>query len=160
MTFYSYVMTPVGRLLLMTDGEALTGLHFVDLPKSPEPAADWVEDDSKFAEAHRQLEEYFDGKREDFDLPLAPIGTPFQVAVWNALREIGYGRTASYRDIAVRVGKPNAVRAVGTTNGRNPIAIIIPCHRVIGADGRLTGYGGGLPVKEQLLRLEGALSLV
>ena len=153
-TFYSYASTPVGRLLLTSDGDALTGLHFTDLPKSPEPASDWEEDDARFDDVHLQLKEYFDGAREDFDLPLSPQGTPFQVSVWNALREIGYGKTASYGDIAVRVGRPSAVRAVGSTNGRNPIAIIIPCHRVIGANGSLTGYGGGLHRKEWLLDLE------
>jgi methylated-DNA-[protein]-cysteine S-methyltransferase len=153
-TFYSYATTPVGRLLLTSDGESLTGLYFTDIPKCVVPADDWQEDDAVLADAHRQLTEYFDGQREDFDLPLEMKGSAFQLAVWNALREVGYGRTASYRDIATRIGKPAAVRAVGMTNGRNPIAIIVPCHRVIGANGSLTGYGGGLDRKSWLLDLE------
>lgn len=154
MTLYTHAETPVGRLLLTSDGDALTGLYFTDIPKAAPPAADWEEDDRPFDKVLRQLEEYFDGQREDFDIPLKLHGSPFQLAVWNALREIGYGRTASYRDVATRIGKPAAVRAVGMTNGRNPIAIIVPCHRVIGANGSLTGYGGGLDRKSWLLDLE------
>lgn len=153
-TFYSFASTPVGRLLLTSDGESLTGLYFTDIPKCVVPADDWQQDGALLADARRQLTEYFDGQREDFDLPLKMEGSAFQLAVWNALREIGYGRTASYRDIATRIGKPAAVRAVGMTNGRNPIAIIVPCHRVIGANGSLTGYGGGLDRKSWLLDLE------
>ena len=104
-----------------------------------------------------QLEEYFAGTRQAFELPLAPRGTPFQCAVWWALAKIPYGDTISYAQLATRVGKPRAMRAVGAANGRNPLSIVLPCHRVIGADGSLTGFGGGLPTKQFLLTLEGAL---
>jgi len=103
------------------------------------------------------LAEYFQGRRKVFDLPLAPEGTPFQLRVWNALREIHYGKTISYGELAARIGQPSASRAVGLANGSNPLPIVIPCHRVIGSNGKLTGYGGGLPIKERLLALEGAL---
>jgi methylated-DNA-[protein]-cysteine S-methyltransferase len=106
-------------------------------------------------EAREQLLAYFAGERRAFDLPLLPSGTPFQQQVWNALREIPFGATRSYRDIALRIGNPNGVRAVGAANGRNPLPIIVPCHRVIGSDGSMTGFGGGLPVKQFLLVHEG-----
>jgi methylated-DNA-[protein]-cysteine S-methyltransferase len=106
------------------------------------------------AQLRAELDEYFDGRRQTFDLPLAPRGTAFQLRVWQALREVGYGRTCSYAAIAAVVGAPRAVRAVGAANGRNPIAIVIPCHRVIGSNGGLTGYAAGLPRKQALLRLE------
>jgi len=120
--------------------------------RQPGPA--WQRDATPFAEALRQLRAYFAGDLHTFSLALAPAGTPFQRRVWDALLEIPYGATASYRDIAIAIGKPSAVRAVGLANGRNPIPIIIPCHRVIGSDGSLTGYGGGLDVKRFLLELE------
>jgi methylated-DNA-[protein]-cysteine S-methyltransferase len=124
------------------------------VPRSP----DWREGESELLErARRQLAEYFAGKRRTFDLPLAPHGTEFQCAVWRALADIPYGETISYAQLATRVGKPTATRAVGAANGRNPLPIVLPCHRVIGADGSLTGFGGGLPTKQFLLRLEGAL---
>ena len=108
-------------------------------------------------ETRRQLEDYFAGERRDFDLPLSPHGTEFQCEVWLTLAHIPYGETWSYRDLAQRIGRPSATRAVGAANGRNPLPIVLPCHRVIGADGSLTGFGGGLPTKAFLLRLEGAL---
>src|SRR5690606_26909033 len=108
-------------------------------------------------ETRRQLEEYFAGTRRDFELPLSPQGTQFQRNVWRTLAAIPYGRTWSYRDLAQRIGRPSAMRAVGAANGRNPLPIVLPCHRVIGADGSLTGFGGGLPTKAFLLRLEGSL---
>jgi methylated-DNA-[protein]-cysteine S-methyltransferase len=113
-------------------------------------------DAEAFGEAEAQLEAYFAGELTEFDVPLAPAGSGFQLAVWAALTRIPYGETASYGEIAAEVGRPDAVRAVGSTNGRNPIAVIIPCHRVIGADGTLVGYGGGLPRKRLLLELEAA----
>lgn len=130
-----------------------SGLHAVefvppDTPPDPEPAHPLAR------ETVRQLEAYFAGKLWRFDLPLVPQGTPFQLKVWNALVEIPYGETCSYGQLAERIGSPAAVRAVGAANGANPIAIIVPCHRVIGANGKLTGYGGGLPVKQMLLELE------
>ncbi|MCY1435576.1 Methylated-DNA--protein-cysteine methyltransferase [compost metagenome] len=117
---------------------------------------DWSEATEQLDEVVRQLDEYFAGKRQTFDLPLAPRGTQFQREVWQALLEIPFGRTTCYAELAERIGRPKAMRAVGAANGANPIAVIIPCHRVIGRDGSLTGYGGGLERKELLLRLEGA----
>lgn len=151
---YRYLATPVGELLLAGENEAL---HVVSFPegarrRDPEPA--WIYNERQFAEACAQLEAYFAGTLQDFDLELRPGGTAFQLRVLEELQKIPYGTTASYSDIARRIGRPKAVRAVGAANARNPIPIIIPCHRVIGARGDLTGFGGGLPVKEALLRLE------
>ena len=131
---------------------ALTRLYFPGRI-SPQQAG-WTHDETPFVELRRQLDAYFAGELEDFDLRLAPSGTPFQLQVWRALREIPYGATASYGEIARAVGQPGAARAVGGANNRNPIAIIVPCHRVIGAGGSLTGYGGGLDRKRLLLELE------
>ena len=150
MTTFTIHDSPVGPLLLTTDGTGLTGLHFAP----HEVDASWKRDDVAFADVIRQLDEYFAGARTHFDIPLHPTGTPFQLKVWEQLREIPYGETISYGALARRVSSPNASRAVGLANGRNPIAIIIPCHRVIGADGSLTGYGGGLDRKRFLLGLE------
>ena len=116
--------------------------------------ADWDRRDNAFEDVVSQLEEYFEGKRRDFELQLAPAGTPFQQRVWRALRDIPYGETISYGSLAARIGQPSASRAVGLANGSNPLPIVIPCHRVIGSNGKLTGYGGGLPIKRQLLSLE------
>ena len=119
---------------------------------------DWHEGDNDvLRETHAQLDDYFAGKRRTFDLPLAPRGTEFQCGVWRTLATIPYGETISYAQLATRVGKPSAMRAVGAANGRNPLPIVLPCHRVIGSDGSLTGFGGGLPTKQFLLSLEGAL---
>ena len=150
-TIYTTMDSPIGELTLTGNGVALTGLY---MERREAPRPDWVRDDERLGEARRQLEAYFVGELTTFDLPLAPRGTPFQEKVWEALRTIPYGKTASYRDIAVQVGNPTAVRAVGAANGRNPISIIVPCHRVIGADGSLTGYGGGMERKRWLLDLE------
>lgn len=154
MMVYEHIETPLGRMLLAGDGAALT---FIGLPESRYPLdipADWRRDAKPFAEARRQFEAYFDGQLIDFDLPLAPRGTVFQRNVWNALCSIPYGATISYLELAHRVGNPKASRAVGLANGANPLSIIVPCHRVIGANGSLTGYGGGLPAKRFLLDLE------
>ncbi|MEK7470242.1 MAG: methylated-DNA--[protein]-cysteine S-methyltransferase [Planctomycetota bacterium] len=152
MTSYTTMKSPIGDLTLTTDGSALTGLHMAPATIS----RDWKRDDRApvLRKAKKQLEEYFIGARTRFDLPLAPQGTPFQLKVWEALREIPYGETRSYADIAQYVGSPKGFRAVGLANGANPIAIVVPCHRVIGADGSLTGFGGGLPRKKKLLELE------
>ncbi len=152
--YYTELPSPIGPLLLAGDGTALTAIALPSPggPLPPEPG--WTRDPGPFAEATAQLEAYFAGALRDFDLPLAPGGTPFQQRVWAALREIPYGATASYAAVARRIGHPAAVRAVGAANGRNPIPIVIPCHRVIGGDGRLVGYGGGLAAKEALLALE------
>jgi len=149
---YSTLTTPIGELMLTADDDgALTG---VNLPnRHPDPAG-WERDDELLADARRQLTEYFAGERTTFDLPLRPAGAPFQLRVWEALLRIPYGETVSYGEIAREIGHPTASRAVGAANGRNPIAIVVPCHRVIGANGSLTGYGGGLECKRALLDLE------
>jgi len=149
---YDTTNSPIGELLLTGDAESITGIHMLDEPfRAPDG---WVRDRAAFAAAAEQLEAYFDGRLTDFDLPLAPQGSPFQREVWEALLEIPFGRTAGYGEIAARLGRPSAARAVGAANGRNPIAIVIPCHRVIGSAGSLTGYGGGLERKRWLLDLE------
>ncbi len=152
--YYCYCDTPIGELLLAGDEDALAMIGFPEGKMRREPEPDWIYKEKPFAEAIRQLNEYFDGKRQEFDLPLRLSGTEFQMLVLEELRRIPYGETASYGAIAARIGRPKAVRAVGAANGRNPIPIIVPCHRVIGAGGDLTGFGGGLGTKEALLRLE------
>lgn len=151
---YARHESPVGPLLLAGDGVALKVIGFSAGKGKVEAGASWQERRDAFQAVMRQLDGYFAGTRRDFDLPLAPEGTPFQLRVWEALRTIPYGRTWSYRELAAAVGNVQAVRAVGLANGRNPLPIVIPCHRVIGSDGSLTGYGGGLPVKRALLALE------
>jgi methylated-DNA-[protein]-cysteine S-methyltransferase len=148
--------SPAGRLLLAGDGDSLIQVCFQSGPRPTQAANDWVADAKPFRLVIRQLGEYFAGERRRFDLPLAPRGTEFQRRVWRALREIPYGQTISYGELARRIGNPSAPRAVGLANGANPLPIIVPCHRVIGADGSLTGFGGGLPIKRKLLALEGA----
>jgi methylated-DNA-[protein]-cysteine S-methyltransferase len=160
MMLHAYMDSPVGPLLLMADDD---GLHLIEFENPRHPVArgdDWsAGDNAVLRETRMQLDEYFAGTRRDFDLPLAPRGTKFQRDVWQALRRIPYGETISYAQLATRIGKPSAMRAVGAANGRNPLPIVVPCHRVIGADGSLTGFGGGLPTKQFLLQLEGALRL-
>lgn len=155
---YCYTKTPIGPLLLAgdDDGLAVVGFPAGKMRREPEPG--WVEDASVFADTVQQLDEYFAGKRTSFDVALKPSGTAFQQQVLDALRAIPYGETVTYKDIAERIGKPTAVRAVGAANGRNPIPIIIPCHRVVGSSGKLTGFGGGLETKAALLRLEAETS--
>lgn len=155
-TYYSVFASAIGELLLRSDGERLTALFLHPAKIAPEQQG-WRRDDSRFAAAREQLAAYFAGELKNFDLPLACAGTAFQREVWNALLDIPFGSTVSYGTQAARIGKPNAARAVGLANGQNPIAIIVPCHRVIGASGALTGYGGGLERKQWLLRHEGAL---
>jgi methylated-DNA-[protein]-cysteine S-methyltransferase len=142
--------------LLVGTGDALTAIRLPSERQRDDVGREpgWIEQAAPFREAVRQLDEYFAGTRRRFDLPLAPAGTPFQQRVWQGLTEIPYGETISYAELARRIGRPAAVRAVGAANGRNPLAIVVPCHRVIGSDGRLVGYGGGLPVKAALLELE------
>ena len=152
--YYCYLDTPIGELLLAGDIDALSLVGFPEGAMRREPEPDWIYNEKPFAEAIRQLNEYFAGDRQDFDLPLRLDGTEFQLLVLQELRRIPYGETASYRDVAERIGRPKAMRAVGAANGRNPIPIIVPCHRVIGSSGDLTGFGGGLDTKEALLRLE------
>ncbi len=152
---YQFLDTPIGRLLIAGDDRSI---HRIEFPKNgnpgdPEPG--WTESArGPVGDAVRQLREYFAGQRTDFDLPLEPLGTAFQRGVWKRLEEIPYGETISYGELARRVGNPKASRAVGAANGQNPIPIVIPCHRVIGSNGKLTGFGGGLPTKEKLLDLE------
>ncbi len=147
---YSFVDTPIGPLLVAGDGQKLRTVHFA--PSRPED--DWKHEPSAFADVAKQLTEYFAGEREAFDLALDMCGTSFQLEVWSALRRIPYGEVRSYADMARAIGRPKAVRAVGAANGANPIPIIVPCHRVIGSNGSLTGFGGGLDVKRRLLELE------
>jgi methylated-DNA-[protein]-cysteine S-methyltransferase len=156
-TYYTIFDSPVGELMLVGRDDAVTAIEFAGGRRSGGPKPDWVRSDKPLREAIRQLKSYFAGKRTSFDLPLSPAGTEFQRQTWNALLEIPYGETRSYAQIAERIGRPKAVRAVGAANGSNPISIVVPCHRVIGSNGDLTGFGGGLDVKRKLLNLEGAL---
>jgi methylated-DNA-[protein]-cysteine S-methyltransferase len=151
---YVEIDSPVGRLLLAGDGERLHVLAFREGKKAMEAQPDWLQDEAPLRAAVEQLRSYFAGELREFTLPLAPSGTAFQLQVWNELTRIPYGETICYGELADRIGNPKASRAVGLANGCNPIAIIVPCHRVIGASGKLTGYGGGLPIKERLLALE------
>jgi len=152
-TFHTTYQSPVGPLLLMSDGQSLTGLHTDSDKHRPAKRPDWIEKDSAapFAEVKKQLDAYFRGRLTEFDLALAPQGTEFQLRVWRELRGIPYGETISYAELARRIGNSKASRAVGMANSRNPISIIVPCHRVIGADNSLTGYAGGLERKRMLL---------
>jgi methylated-DNA-[protein]-cysteine S-methyltransferase len=153
--YYSYMDSPVGRLLLAGDGSGLRLISFPGGRTKREALPAWREDAGPFAEAVRQLNAYFAGELTDFDLALAPLGTPFQLSVWRALQRIPYGETRSYGELARAIGRPKASRAVGAANGSNPLPIVIPCHRVIGSTGKLTGFGGGLDTKAALLALEG-----
>ncbi len=153
---YRYIDSPIGQLLLAGDDVGLRVIGFPEGKGRVEPEAHWRARRDCFTKAGIQLQEYFAGKRRVFDLGLAPSGTDFQLAVLAALQTIPHGETRSYLDIARQIGRPNAVRAVGAANGRNPLPIVIPCHRVIGNDGSLTGFGGGLEAKRFLLELEGA----
>jgi methylated-DNA-[protein]-cysteine S-methyltransferase len=151
---YTQIESPLGPLLLAADDAGLREILFVNgrHPAKPDPA--WEKNEAPLQETIRQLHSYFSGDLEQFNLPLVPSGTPFQLEVWRRLCEIPYGETISSGELARRIGNPNASRAVGLANGSNPIPIVIPCHRVIGSNGNLTGYGGGLPIKEKLLALE------
>lgn len=152
--FYSYMDSPVGRLLIAGEKDVLKVIGFSTGGKARGADAEWERFDEPFRGVKKQLAEYFAGDRQHFDLALAPQATPFQSKVLEALRGIPYGETRSYLDVAVAIGNPKAVRAVGAANGHNPIPIVIPCHRVLGSDGSLTGFGGGLDTKRFLLDLE------
>ena len=152
--YYCFLNTPIGELLLAGNEEALHLIGFPEGSMRREPESDWIYSEKPFAEARRQLTEYFAGNLKSFDLKLCPGGTEFQLQVLDELQKIPYGTTTSYGDIAKRIGRPKAVRAVGAANGRNPLPIVIPCHRVIGSSGDMTGFGGGIPTKKALLRLE------
>ena len=155
--YFTYCESPIQKLILTSDGTFLTGLYMVDQKYYPAIAApDWIQDDNAdpFAITRQQLSAYFAGQLTRFDLPLLGHGTPFQQQVWKALQAIPYGTTISYGELAHRIGHPKSSRAVGLANGRNPIAIVVPCHRVISATGKLTGYSGGLEKKAWLLQHE------
>jgi len=152
--YYTYAASPIGQLLLAGSADALQVIGFPHGDKARRADIGWERYGEPFKKTARQLNEYFSGDRQEFELDLAPEGTKFQVEVLEALRGIPYGETRTYRDIAVAVGRPKAVRAVGNANGRNPLPIVIPCHRVIGSDGSLTGFGGGIEAKRYLLDLE------
>jgi methylated-DNA-[protein]-cysteine S-methyltransferase len=152
--YYTYAASPIGQLLLAGSADALQVIGFPHGDKARRADIGWERYGEPFKKTARQLNEYFSGDRQEFELDLAPEGTKFQVEVLEALRGIPYGETRTYRDIAVAVGRPKAVRAVGNANGRNPLPIVIPCHRVIGSDGSLTGFGGGIEAKRYLLELE------
>ncbi len=151
---YTYLETPIGKLLLAGNEQALSLVGFPEGKGKVAPQRDWLASSSMFDSAKQQLMEYFAGSRQDFSLSLSPTGTEFQLAVLRALQEIPFGETCSYLDIAQAVQRPKAVRAVGAANGRNPLPIVIPCHRVIGSNGSLTGFGGGLETKTWLLNHE------
>lgn len=160
-TLYTIIESPVGALLIAGAERGLTVIRFLERDGVVEPYAamedpTWRRDDSAHADAIEQLRAYFAGELRAFDLQLAPSGTTFQRLAWSALERIPYGTTISYGEQARMIGKPDAVRAVGAANGRNPLPIVIPCHRVIGSDRSLTGFGGGMRIKEMLLALEGA----
>ena len=155
-TYYTRIESPIESLLLASDGESLTSLVMMTQRHGPYFSDTWILDNNAkpFARARKQMAAYFAGELTDFDLPMKMIGTEFQKTVWRELLNIPYGATTSYGELAERVGNPNASRAVGAANGRNPLSIIVPCHRVIGSSGKLTGYGGGLERKEWLLAHE------
>jgi methylated-DNA-[protein]-cysteine S-methyltransferase len=155
-TTYRHITSPLGPMLLTAGPRGLAGVYFTGQKYEKVPGAGWVQGaaDDVLGAAERQIEEYFAGRRAEFDVPLDPRGTPFQLRVWEVLRAIPYGQRCTYRDIATRLGSPSASRAVGGAVGHNPLSIIVPCHRVVGADGSLTGYAGGLDRKRELLALE------
>jgi len=144
----TFMQTPIGLLAIRATNDAINSIEFIRQQDAPPVKHPLLE------QASEQLQQYFAGQRQQFELPLAASGTVFQQQVWRALRQIGYAQTASYAEIAANIGRPTAVRAVGAANGRNPLAIIVPCHRIIGKDGTLTGYAGGLQRKAWLLELE------
>lgn len=152
--WYDNMATPIGNLLLVADEHGLRAVGFEQGAHQPTVEPHWQRDPGKLQFARVQFEEYFAGTRQTFDMPLHPLGTPFQLSVWKALAKIPYAATTSYGELARRIGNPKAMRAVGAANGRNPLPIVVPCHRVIGGDGSLTGFGGGLPTKRFLLTLE------
>jgi len=157
--WYDIFPSAFGEILVVGDDQAIEILNF-QKSTSPHPVDPaWRRDAAPFTRVKEELQAYFAGELQDFSFPVAPRGTEFQRQVWQALREIPYGKLATYRDIAQRIGRPNAVRAVGAANGANPVAVVVPCHRVIGSNGTLTGYAGGLEIKERLLQLEGSLMI-
>jgi methylated-DNA-[protein]-cysteine S-methyltransferase len=156
MLYYDYIPSPQGRMLLVADEKALTRASFVGQKYAPRVAKDWTRDaaHAPIAKAKRELAEYFAGRRKRFSVKLAPRGTPFQRQVWKAIAGVGFGRTIPYAELARRAGRPGSARAAGAATGRNPIGVIVPCHRIVGSNGALTGYAGGLAKKKALLALE------
>lgn len=154
--FKTQIDSPVGQLTLVASEIGLRAVLFSDVDPRCLGAETRAKTEPLFRDAVQQLSEYFDGGRETFELPLDLIGTEFQVEAWRALSSVGFGETASYAQQAARIGRPKAVRAIGAANGKNPVSIVLPCHRIIGADGSLVGYGGGLDRKKFLLELEGS----
>lgn len=152
--YFGTTTTPLGGVLLLGEDDVLTGLYFEGHGHTPASHPDWAPDEGRLDDVRRQIEEYFDGSRKEFDVAIRMKGTPFQRTVWDALLSVGYGCTDTYGGIAASIGRPTAVRAVGGANGRNPVSLIVPCHRVIGAGGALTGYGWGLDRKSWLLAHE------
>ena len=155
---YTTMDSPLGELLLLGDDGVLHGLHMQAGRHPIRIQSSWVRDDEAFADVREQLDEYFAGTRDAFDVKMHMDGTAFQRTVWHELTQIPYGETISYGELARRIGRPDRARAVGTANGQNPIAVIVPCHRVIGANGKLVGYGGGLDNKRRLLELESGVA--
>lgn len=152
--YYSYIDSPMGSVLVARDDVGITRISFQEGTTAVRPDPAWHLDEEPLAEAREQLQAYFAGVLQTFDLPLSLKGTPFQRDVWKALQAIPYGETTTYGELARRIGRPKAVRAVGAANGQNPIPIVVPCHRVIGSNGTLTGYAGGVQLKKALLILE------
>jgi len=159
MRYYDFYESPYGQMLLVADGEALCGVYFDGQKYLPQVASQWRRDaqHATLRQAKRELAEYFAGKRKRFEVALAPEGTPFQRSVWKAIATVGFGETISYAELAQRAGCPGSARAAGAATGRNPIGIIVPCHRILGSDGSLTGYAGGLDRKRALLALESGI---
>ena len=157
MSYYDYYHSPHGRMLLVADDKALTGVYFAGQKYQPRIERDWVRDGrhAPLRQAKNELAEYFAGKRQRFTVKVAPRGTPFQRAVWKAIAGVGFGRTIPYAELARRAGHPGSARAAGAATGRNPVGIIVPCHRIVGSNGALTGFAGGLAKKRALLELEG-----
>jgi methylated-DNA-[protein]-cysteine S-methyltransferase len=156
---YARIATPLGSLLATSTHAALTGLYYEGQPHAPTPRGDWIEDAgaTPIADCARQLAEYLDGRRRSFDFPMRPEGSDFQRRVWIEIAKIPYGETITYTQLAARAGAPGSARAAGAATGRNPLSIVVPCHRVVGSDGSLTGYAGGVPRKARLLEIEHAL---
>lgn len=159
MNFYDFYDSPQGRMLLVANEQGLCGAYFDGQKYLPPIGADWRQDERNvfLQQAKRELEEYFSGRRQRFELALAPEGTPFQRLVWQAIFKVGFGNTISYGELARRAGRPGSARAAGAATGRNPVSIIVPCHRIVGSTGNLTGYAGGLGRKRALLALEAGL---
>ena len=163
MKYFDYYESPLGRMMLVANDDGLTGVYFIGQKHYLRPESGWRKDpvNKALRKAKKELAEYFAGKRKRFDLPLAPEGTAFQRSVWKAIAGVGFGKTITYAELARRAGYPKGARAAGAATGRNPIGIIVPCHRIMGSDGSLTGYAGGLEKKRVLLALEaGAGSLI